>query len=246
MRRPREEKEKEKEATVLITNNVEEFFKKGPFDVVIEASGQQTVRDHFCTLLEAGTSCICTSIGALTDDDLRDKLKAAAIKGNSQLLLASGAMPALDWMHSSALDYYCAQQQHVTAIQTKPPESWKGARFAPGTTDQLPDVIDFDSTQERTVFFEGSAREAASYYPKNSNILAMLALATAGLDKTQVCLVSDPKGMGLRVEYEGSAGKLSVEVMGKKSPTNPRTSQVVPLSVIKALSNIVNPVAFGV
>ena len=99
---------------------------------------------------------------------------------------------------------------------------------------------------EPTAFFEGTAREAASFYPKNSNILAMLALATSGLDETQVRLIADPKGISLHLDYEGSAGTISVDVMGKKSPTNPRTSQVVPLSVIKALSNIVNPVAFGV
>ena len=126
VRRPRNEGDSLEKNTakpkVLITNKAEDFFASGPFDVVIEASGQQTVRDHFARMLVEGTSVICTSIGALTDDKLRVELEQAAIKGNSQLLLASGAMPALDWMHSSAIDF--AASQSVTAIQKKPPESW--------------------------------------------------------------------------------------------------------------------------
>ena len=61
----------------------------------------------------------------------------------------------------------------------------------------------------------------------------MLAMATAGLDKTMVQLVADRKAISLHVDYTDSAGKIEVDVVGKKSRTNPRTSQVVPLSVIK-------------
>ena len=74
----------------------------------------------------------------------------------------------------------------------------------------------------------------------------MLAMATVGLDKTTVQLVADRKAISLHVDYEGAAGKISVDVVGKKSATNPRTSQVVPLSVIKTLKNLSNPVAYGV
>lgn len=228
----------------LLTNDIDEFFSKGPFDVVVEAAGQQIVRDLFQKILLAGTDVLCTSMGALTDDVLFKNLQQAALKGNSQLLLASGAMPSLDWMHSSSGD--CDSPSNVTATQCKPPESWRGARFEPGTTNPLPDVIDFNLVSEPTTFFEGTAREAAKFYPKNSNILAMLALATAGLDNTVVRLVADPIGISLNVKYEGSAGTLSVDVVGKKSKSNPRTSQVVPLAVIKSLRNLANPVAYGV
>ena len=228
----------------VLTHEAETFFASN-FDVCVEVAGQAAVRAHASRVLRSGKPFLCTSIGALTDDGLRAELTRAALEGGTQLQLASGAMAGLDWMGSSA---GATAGQRVTATQTKPPEAWIGARYEPGTTKQLDDVVDFAALEDATVFFSGTARDAAASYPKNSNILAMLALTTAGLDETRVQLVADPidRSMRSRVSYEGSAGLVEVRVAGKKSATNPRTSQVVPLSVIKALRNMTSPVAFGV
>lgn len=226
----------------LMTNDPTAFFQV-PFDVCVECAGQQAVRQYAVATLERGKKFLCTSIGALTDDALMKQCEEAAIRGNSQFQLAAGAMPGLDWMSSSALE----PGSVVTAVQTKPPISWIGARYEPGTSTALPDVVDFKTLVEPTIFFEGTAREAASYYPKNSNVLAMLALSTSGLDECMVQLIADPvdQSMRQRINYEGSAGKITLQVCGKKSPSNPKTSQVVPLSVIKALRNMSAPVGFG-
>jgi len=48
------------------------------------------------------------------------------------------------------------------------------------------------------------------------------------------------------VEFEGPAGKIKVELEGAPSPTNPKTSYAVPLSVIKAIKNLSSPVGIGV
>ena len=227
---------------VYFTTDINAFLTTD-FDVCVECAGQEAVRALAVPCLESGRRFLCTSIGAMTDDALMDRVVAAARLGNTQFQLASGAMPGIDWMSSSALE----PGSRVTAVQTKPPESWVGARFKPGTTDALPDVIDFELLTERTVFFQGSARDAAAYYPKNSNVLAMLALSTAGLDNVECKLVADPIDRSMRqfISYEGSAGKITLDVCGKKSSTNPRTSQVVPLSVIKALRNMSSPLAIG-
>eukprot|EP01047_Picozoa_sp_COSAG01_P010046 COSAG01_NODE_421_length_17271_cov_524.391218_20_plen_102_part_00 len=86
----------------------------------------------------------------------------------------------------------------------------------------------------------GSAREAAALYPKNANVAAMLGLATAGLDETVVKLMADPAAAGnlVSLSFEGAAGKLSVQVEAAPSPSNPRTSYVVSLSVIKAVRKL--------
>ena len=231
-------------STTILTNDPNIFFQV-PFDIVVECAGQSAVRAYAVATLESGRNFLCTSIGALTDDNLMKACKAAAVQGNSQFQLASGAMPGIDWMSSSTLEP--SSSVSVTAVQTKPPNSWIGARYEPGTTISLPDVIDFNALTEPAIFFEGSAREAAAFYPKNSNVLAMLALSTAGLDATQVQLVADPINTTMRqeIQYEGSAGKIALKVCGKQSPLNPKTSQVVPLSVIKALRNMTSPVSLG-
>ena len=198
---------------------------------------------------------MCTSIGALCDDDLFEDLEETARSTGGRLLLASGAMPGLDWMRSSALgssgEGGNGAPQSVRVIQSKPPSSWKGARYGPGAGSAagqvpLPDAIDFDRVDTRTVIFEGSAREAATQFPKNSNVCAAVALATVGLDRARVELVADPVNFGTVVEYSGSAGTIRLDVKGKKSAGNVRTSAVVPLSVIKALQNLSAPVAMGV
>merc|ERR1711957_507463 len=97
--------------------------------------------------------------------------------------------------------------------------------------------------------FEGSARSAGSLYPKNSNVACMLALATIGLDRTVVRLATDPQkpAGGTVVEYENAeVGKIKIEVEALMSKANPKTSAIVPLSVVKALRNLTDTTTIGV
>ena len=67
---------------------------------------------------------------------------------------------------------------------------------------------------EPTIVHEGPARVATAQFPKNANVAAMFALATAGLDDTIVRLIADPtieRNM-VKLELEGAAGKIKVEV----------------------------------
>ena len=131
-------------------------FHAAEWDVCVEAAGQGAVREHAVRVLDRGRDFLCTSIGALTDDALLARLTASATANGSQLQLASGAMPG----------------SLVTAIQTKPPESWIGARFQPGTTEQLPDVVTLQP-DVATVFSKDLPERQPAL--KNSSVLAMLA-----------------------------------------------------------------------
>ena len=59
-------------------------------------------------------------------------------------------------------------------------------------------------------------------------------------------LVADPVNFGTTVEYEGGGGSIILEARGKASEGNPRTSKIVPFSVIKSLRNISSTVGIGV
>lgn len=233
-------------ASVVWTTEPDDFF-AADWQLCAEAAGQPAVVACAERTMQAGRDLLVTSVGALTADALYDSLTASAADPTcGRLLVAAGAMPAVDWMASASMGVPVGELD-VTCTQTKPPASWVGARYNRNTGDPAPDVIDFDSLQEPTTFFEGSAREAASNYPKNSNICALLALATAGLDNTRVRLVADPtppKRNLVSVAFRSPIGKLDVQVEGLQS-ANPRTGAVVPLTVLRAIKMRVAGIALG-
>ena len=224
-------------AAVRCTTDADEFFAAGSdWNICIEAAGQAAVREHGKRCLEMGRDLMITSIGALTDETLYRDLRSAAESSGARLVLCTGSMPALDWMGAAAL----AGCGEVLVTQIKPPGAWVGT---PAENDH-PDLL---SLSEPRVLFEGSSREAASTFPKNANVAAMLALATAGLDATRASLVADPRAGGnrVRLSFRGAAGTIAVEVEAAPSKTNPRTSAIVALSVVKAIRKLCCPVVVG-
>jgi aspartate dehydrogenase len=220
---------------VVFTDRPELFFKK-PSDLVIEAAGQDALRRYGKQVLERGSDLLVTSIGAFTDSDFFQELIRKAENNNARLLLASGALPAVDWMSAAGL----SKIQTVEITQEKPVNSW---RNTPAEA-----MLDLDAVTDATCFFRGTAREAASRFPKSSNITAMLALSTSGMDGTKVKLVADPVSMQMRtlIRFEGAAGNLRIEWHGVPSEINPSTSADVPLAVIKAVRNLTSTVCYGV
>jgi len=219
---------------VVFTDDPEQFFAE-PLDLVVEAAGQDAVRKYAEPALRRGMDVMVVSIGALTDDALYARLRDLAKRGDGRLLLAAGALPAVDWMQAAAL----APVTSVTITQTKPVSSWQGTP-AEG-------LVDLAELSQPTCFFTGTAREAAHTFAKSSNITAMLALATVGMDATHVRLVADPAAarMHTRIEFLGDAGEVTVEWRGTPSEANPSTSADVPLSVIKAIRNWAGDVVVG-
>ena len=218
----------------ILVDDADLFF-KADYDIVIECAGQDALREYGTRTLQSGANLLVTSIGAFTDDGFLTQLIECAQKNHAQILLASGALPAVDWMTTASL----SEIHYVRIIQTKPVASWKGT-----PAEQL---IDLDALTKPASFFEGTARQAASQFPKSSNITAMLALSTAGLDQTKVKIVADPTSdqMHTFIELESAVGKLRVEWAGLPSQLNPSTSADVPLSIIKALRNLTSPIFYG-
>ena len=89
------------------------------------------------------------------------------------------------------------------------------------------------------MLYKGTAGEAALLYPQNANVAATVALAGLGFDATEVELVADPDAPGNihEIEAEGASGRFAIELQGKPSRTNPKTSALAALSVARALIN---------
>ena len=113
----------------------------------------------------------------------------------------------------------------------KPPAAWRGS--------PAERTVDLDRLTRRTVLYKGTAGEAALLYPQNANVAAAVALAGLGFDATEVELVADPDAPGNihEIEAEGVAGQFAIQLQGKASRTNPKTSALAALSVARALLN---------
>ena len=218
--------------TVLVHSDLNAFIADAP-DLVVECASHSAVRSYVPALLEADIDVIIASIGALADEELYENVKRAAELGNAQITLPAGAIGGVDVMAAAKL----SDIKEVIYTGRKPPAAWKGT--------QAEDAVDLDSLTEETVFFEGTAREAAKAYPKNANVAATLALAGVGFEKTRVKLVADPNTNKNTHSYSvvSDVVSYSVELMSVASPKNPKTSMTTVYSLAREVLNKVSNVA---
>jgi aspartate dehydrogenase len=193
-------------------------------EIVVECAGHQGLRDHGEAVLRGGADLMVASVGALADAELEERLRAAAEKGG-RLLIPAGALAGLDALGA-------AKQAGLDSVEytgRKAPKAWRGTRAET--------LVDLDRVAEPQVFFESDAREAALAFPKNANVVAAVALAGLGFEKTRVRLMVDPSASGNQhlVSAKGRFGEISTRVLAYTLPQNPKTSMLAPYSLVRAL-----------
>ncbi|CAM3409547.1 aspartate dehydrogenase [Bordetella sputigena] len=198
-----------------------------PPDFALECAGHQAVAGTVPQLLARGVDVIIASVGALSQDGLLESLERAALQGGAQLTLVPGAVAGIDALAA-------ARQQGLVSVEyigRKAPAGWRGTAAER--------KLDLDALAKPTVFFEGTAREAAALYPKNANVAAMVGLAGIGLDRTRVTLVADPAALRNhhRIIARGEFGDLDIQTAGVTLPDNPKTSMLAALSIVRAVRN---------
>jgi aspartate dehydrogenase len=196
-------------------------------DLVAEMAGQGAVTEYGPQILRRGIDLLVISIGALAEPTLLESLRAAAVEGKSRIRLPAGAIGGIDAIAAMKLGGLTS----VRYRSRKPPGAWRGS--------PAEEVADLDSLKQRTLLYKGTAGEAALKYPQNANVAAAVALAGLGFEATEVELVADPDAPGNvhEIEVEGVAGRFAIQLEGKPSRTNPKTSALAALSVARALLN---------
>jgi aspartate dehydrogenase len=210
-----------------IVESLDDLLACGP-EIVAEVAGQGAVAGYGPDILRRGFDLLVISIGALAEPKLLEALKTAARDGGGRILLPAGAIGGIDALAAMRLGGLDA----VRYRSRKPPAAWRGS--------PAEKVADLDKLTGRTVLYRGSAGEAALLYPQNANVAAAVALAGLGFDATEVELVADPEAPGNvhEIEAEGAAGRFVIQLQGKPSRTNPKTSALAALSVARALINL--------
>jgi len=203
--------------------SVEEFLED--VDIVFEAASQQAVAQYGETVLEAGKDLIVMSIGSLFNDALRKKLENTAREHHRKIYLPSGAVCGIDGVLAANIE----KLDSVTLVTTKPPASLG------------------KSVEERTIVFEGTARDAVKQFPRNINVAACLSLAGVGFDETKVEIIADPVETRIshKILAHGRFGRLRAEVENMPNPNNPQSSYMASLSAIATLRRVLDPIQIG-
>jgi aspartate dehydrogenase len=183
-------------------------------DCVAEAAGHAALAAAGVAVLDAGCDLLVTSVGALADDRLREALEQAARRSGARVTISPGAVGGLDILAAAKL----SGLSEVVYSSRKPPAAWIGTAAEKR--------VALAALTCASVFFEGSAREAARDYPQNANVAATIALTGLGLDATRVKLIADPsvtRNVHM-LSIRARCADIDIEIAGNPSPDNPKTS----------------------
>lgn len=201
-------------------------------DLIVEAAGQTFVRTYAADWLRAGIDVLISSVGVLCDAALRDELEKAALQGGATLLIPSGALAGVDYVHSVG----ALPGTRIQYESRKPLAAWQ---------DELERLhLHDDAGKGAVTLYEGDAEGAAARYPANLNVAATLALAAGGFDRVDVKVVADKdaKGNTHLISVAGPVGTMRVEVVNAPAPDNPKTSMLVAFSITRAIKNYFSPI----
>lgn len=206
-------------------------------DVIVEAASHEALEQYGLDILKTGVDFVPVSLGALVDGDLLRRLREAAAEGGSTLHIPSGGIGGLDALQAAVI----AGVDRVTMTSRKPPRAWKNIPYVEAMG------IDLDNMTEKTVLYEGPARDCVKEFPQNINIAADLSLAGIGFDETIIRILADPTVVlnTHEIEWEGTAGKAHIVFENLPIPVNPKTTYQASLSILAALKRLRSPYHIG-
>lgn len=205
----------------------------GHADIVVECAPSDAL-DQICRpMLEAGGRVMVLSAGALLSR--QDLIDLARSRGG-QIIVPTGALLGLDAVIAAAEGTI----HSVRMTTRKPPKGLMGARYLEAKG------ISVENLSEAKRVFSGSAREAAAGFPANVNVVAALALAGIGADRTMIDIWADPNITRNchTIEVDADSASLMMTI-GNIPSENPKTGRITALSIIAALRKLHAPLRVG-
>ena len=128
----------------------------------------------------------------------------------------------------------------VKMTTRKPPNGLAGAPHL------VKNGISVDGLNEAKLVFSGTARDAAAGFPANVNVVAALALAGIGPDRTMIDIYADPTKTRnchiIEVDADSARFTLSIENVPSE---NPKTGRITAQSALAALRKLHAPLRVG-
>ncbi|MDD1769346.1 MAG: aspartate dehydrogenase, partial [Methanomassiliicoccales archaeon] len=207
-------------------------------DLVVEAASQEAAKHFIPFFLEHGASVMMMSVGALADDSFRERCFSLAKAKGGRIYAPSGAVTGTDGLRAASVGTI----DEVLLITTKNSKSFSNVEYLKSKG------IDISDLKEPVVVFEGSAREAATLFPRNMNVSATLSLLGVGFDRTKVRIIIDPKTdrNTHKVIIKGPFGEVISETKNVPFPKNPSTSYLAALSALATIKRLVGNIWIGV
>jgi aspartate dehydrogenase len=216
---------------VPLVSSLDELVKSSA-ELIVECAGHDALRIYGPALLRAGKDLLVASVGALADIKLESDLRSAS-GAAGRLLIPAGALGGLEALRTARE----AGLQSVEYIGRKAPAAWRGTIAE--------SLVDLSRVSSATTFLECDARTAALKFPRNANVVAALALAGLGFERTKVRLMVDPAVTGNRHSYvaKGAFGEIAVAIQSLTLPANPKTSMLAPFNLVRMIKERAGMVA---
>jgi len=202
-------------------------------DIAVECAPAGVLEAICRPMLAAGKRVMVLSAGALLPRP--DLIDLARTRGG-QIIVPTGALLGLDAVTAAAEGVI----HSVRMITRKPPKGLAGAPYL------VENGISVEALTAAKRVFAGTAREAAAGFPANVNVVAALALAGIGPDRTRIEIWADPAVTRNchTIEVEADSARFSMSIENVPSE-NPRTGRITALSALAALRKLHAPLRVG-
>lgn len=203
-------------------------------DLILEAASRDAVAVWGYAALRSARGLVVASASAFCDQELLDGFLRVAEEHSSQLIIPSGALAGIDAISAAS----ALPLDSVVHRIVKPAIAWCGTAAE--------SLVDLRCLTGAVTFFSGTAREAAAKFPKSANSTVISALAGLGLDRTHVELVADHnvRSNVHTLTVMGSFGKLEIHLENRALESNPKSSEMTALSLVRIVENRVRTLVY--